>query len=66
MNFETRRDLAKNLNTPLTILDELSKDKNWRIRYYVAKNPRTPLALRVKLGRDNHPVVRDAIENAIY
>lgn len=66
MNFETRSKLAKSPNTSLRILDELSKDKNWRIRYYVAKNPRTPLALRVNLGKDKHPVVRDAIENAIY
>lgn len=66
MNYEARRKLAQNPNTTLSDFIKLSKDKNWRIRYYVAKNPRIPMSLKVILRKDKHPLVRDAIENAVY
>ena len=38
--------VARNLNTPVFILEKLSKDKDWRVRIGVSYhyNPKTPTA----------------------
>ena len=41
MTKEERIELAENPNTPVDILDQLSRDEDWEVRQEVAKNPNT-------------------------
>ena len=57
-------DLADNSNTLKKILTILSKDKYWRVRYYVAKNSNTPKEVLTELSKDKDGGVRySAIKN---
>ena len=45
-DFYVRYNIAKNPNTPIKILKELSKDENWGVRCHVATNINAPKSLK--------------------
>ncbi len=47
-----RASLAKNPDTPVEILELLSKDKNYRVRCGVAENPSTPIEILKELANE--------------
>ncbi len=58
MNYEQKKDLAKDPNTPQKALELLATDENHWIRYCVAGNPNTPQKTLEKLATDKHFLVR--------
>ena len=51
------------ITTDISILEKLSDDKNWWVRYKVANNPNTPTHLLEKLSDDKNWLVRNAVAN---
>ena len=47
---DIKRELAKNINTPIEVLTILSKDPYWNIPYYVVANPNTPIDTIIELA----------------
>lgn len=61
-NENIRASVASNSNTPVSVLEYLSKDKiSSYVRYWVAKNPRTPIYILEKLLKDKAYLVRASI-----
>lgn len=50
----TRELVTQNINTPASILEFLSNDKNRNVRYYIALNPNTPIHVLKKLSNDEN------------
>jgi len=61
MDLKQKFELAKNPNTPIHILEELSKDEDNWVRQYVAKNPNTPIQFLEELSKDEIWYIRYAI-----
>ena len=53
--------LAQNPNTPIEVLIELSKDKDWYVRSAIAQNPNTPIEVLVELSKDEVFIVRTGV-----
>jgi len=70
-SVNSRRFIAKNPNTPVEILEELSEDTygldyGELTRVYVARNPNTPYDILVKLSQDDDDrCVRDNAEKSL-
>ena len=63
-NENIRASVASNSNTPVSVLEYLSKDKiSSYVRYWVAKNPRTPIYILEKLSNDEYENVRENADN---
>ena len=60
-DFEVRREVAHNRNTPAEILERLSSDDRWEIRYEVAKNHNTSSTIMEKLCTDKEWRVREGV-----
>jgi len=54
--------VANNPTIPTDILETLSTDKNWEVRYQIAQNPSTPAVIRLKLCDDVNWQVRGQAE----
>lgn len=54
---ESRLALAKDPKTAPSILKDLTKDPDWRVRQHVAMNPATPEGCLWDLAYDNVPCV---------
>jgi len=50
--------LARDPNTPVDVLRELSKNINWLVRLHVVKNPSTPIDVLRALAQDDDDMVR--------
>ena len=62
---DVREAVAKNKNTPTSVLEKLAKDKNKDVRYAVAGNLNTPASPLEKLVYDDDEYVcSSAIANA--
>lgn len=61
--LETKRKLASIEDTPVEILQELSKDSDRTIRSLVAGNPITPTEILIELGKEFPEIVT---ENPIF
>ena len=59
MNVEEKKEQAKDPNTPIKILEELSKDSHYSIRCLVAKNPNTPVRILETLFKDESSCERE-------
>jgi hypothetical protein len=58
-----KRQLVKPTTDP-KILDYLSKDKDWGVRYWVVRNPNTtPETLKQMSINEKHNYVKDYIKN---
>ena len=53
-----RFQVAKNPNTPATILEKLFTDKDRYVPIQVAKNHNTPVTLLVKIATNKHLEIR--------
>ncbi len=53
-----RKRVAKNTNTPIDMLEVLSKDEFWYVRYYVAGNTNTHIKILTMLSKDKDSGVR--------
>jgi hypothetical protein len=53
--------VAENPNTPVTVLNKLAQDKNWRLKAAVARNPSTPNSLLDKLAKERHWEIRSSV-----
>lgn len=60
-DFEIRREVAHNKNTPAEILEKLSSDDRWEVRYEAAKNHNTPAGIMEKLCADKEWRVREGV-----
>ena len=60
MNYEEKVKLAEDPNTPIHVLEKLSKDEYWHIRCRVAQNPNTPMGCLTALIADAEVEVRKA------
>jgi len=49
IDYAEKYKLARNPSTPLNVLRELAKNKNWYVRYNVARNPKVSSNLLVML-----------------
>lgn len=58
-----RARLARDPNTPTSLLAELAKDAEWQVRLAVAAHPRTPVAALVGLLKDRTEVQEKAVRN---
>jgi len=58
MTSDAKYNLAENPNTPLDLLRELAKDKDWEVRWRVAENPNTPVDVLRELAKDEDWSVR--------
>lgn len=56
-----RRAVAKNPNTPVTLLEKLAMDKEEEVRFQVANNPATPSTLLDRLAEDGDRNVRGVV-----
>ena len=64
---DVRYAVARNINTPIAVLTELSKDNDYDVRRAVARNINTPIAVLIELSKDNHYYVKRAVaENITY
>ena len=55
-------EVAKNPNTPISLLEKLSDDEYEWVRDEVAENPNTPIHLLEKLSDDNNGSVRAGVD----
>ena len=53
--------VAKNFNTPKSVLEKLAEDSDWEVREAIAKNPNVPETVLEKLAEDSDWDVRKAI-----
>ena len=58
LSYLTRRALAIDPNTPTEVLTILSKDKHWKVRYWVTTNPNTSPEVLDILSEDEVDSVR--------
>ncbi len=58
-DWDIRRHIAQNPNTPSHILETLSCDEDWWTRANVANHPNTPIHVLEKLGEDEDFMVRN-------
>ena len=42
MTYREKLELARNPNTPVSLLETFAKDEEWYVRYYVASYPNIP------------------------
>ena len=59
---EVAEHIARNPQTPASILDTLSRRWRFHIRRHVAENPSTPLSLLQTFLRDKHFAVQNKAE----
>ena len=52
---------ANNSNTPPEVLEDLSRDEDYRVREAVAKNPNTSPEILENLSHDEDQFVREAV-----
>ena len=52
----TKDHIAENRNTPIDILEKLSRDESIHVRCRVAENINTPIDILEKLGRDENVI----------
>lgn len=62
-DFRTRKAVARNPNTPATILLDFAHDEYWMVSEAVASHPSTPSAVLKVLAGDSSPTVREAVLN---
>jgi hypothetical protein len=66
-NWEVRNAVAKNPNTPLDVLEKLSKDTAWGVRCNTAAHPNVSLRILSKLLEDAKYQVRTmAFKKLLY
>jgi len=56
--LSTKRELARDSNTPRKILEILSTDSAWGVRYCLSKNPNVPIKILGILGGDSDEMIR--------
>jgi hypothetical protein len=56
-NLEIKRKIAKAEDTPVEVLQKLSRDRDRSIRSLVAGNPNTPIEVLFELGKDFPEVI---------
>lgn len=62
-----RCSVARNPNTPISVLEFLSNDKNFYVRTNVAINPSTSISILNKLSKDkDYYVCSSVVENLKY
>ena len=52
VSLEDKREMASNPNTPVEILDKLSRDKTISVRSMVARNSNTSIEILERLSED--------------
>ena len=57
-DYDVRRNVAENPNTPIDVLSELAKDSDYDVRCFVAENPNTPIDVLTELAKDSDWCVR--------
>ncbi len=60
---DVREALALNKKTPLKILEKLSKDEHYRVRWNVAQHPNASKRLLKKLAKDGNESVSNEAKN---
>ena len=55
--------IAKDFNTSIGKLIELSKHENYMVRWRVAENPNTPIDILIGLSKDKYAYVRVGLAN---
>jgi hypothetical protein len=63
MSYLELLKLAQDVNTSKKVLEKLSTNTDWQIRFCVAKNPNTPPDVLKKLSSDKHYGVCFAVSN---
>ena len=63
-DYYVRYVVARNINTPIAVLIELSKDNNF-VKCAVAENINTPIAVLIELSKDDDHDVRRAVARNI-
>jgi hypothetical protein len=61
LSTKEQEKIAKNPNTPVDTLVELSKDEDRRTRAAVAKNPNTPDDILVELSKDEEVDIKECV-----
>lgn len=64
-NLSIRTEIAKNDQTPVSILEKISEDKNFFIRKTVAENKNLPIPVLEKLTKDENVLVNYEASNII-
>ena len=59
---DVRETVARNENTPISVLEKLAKDEVWYVRACVAENENIPISVLEKLAEDEHKWVREGVE----
>jgi len=63
ISLEEKNRMADNPNTPIEVLEKLSKDENEYVRYAIASNPNTPIEVLKRLSKDRSRFVRSNVAN---
>ena len=58
---DVRLRVARNANTPASVLEQLAADENWQVRFNVAENMNTPLSVLEKLAEDDERDIRNYV-----
>lgn len=58
MDIDERRKLARDPSNPPDVLDRLSHDPDWEVRWWAAENPSTPPEVLDRFSSDPHWDVR--------
>ena len=62
-SWRVRRHVAKNPNTPVSVLKKLAKDEDEDVRYLVAGNANTPVSVLEKLAEDEKKIFKQLVDN---
>ena len=66
ITFDDECDMARHTDTPISMLEVLSKSNRIAVRYYVAMNTNTPVKILKKLSKDNSSgIVKNAATDNI-
>ena len=57
-DYDVRVSVAENPSTPVDVLAELAKDRDWYIRSYAAGNPNMLVDVLTELSKDSDYIVR--------
>jgi len=62
ISYDDKLSIVRNPNTSIEILEYLSRDKHYWIRYYVANNPNTSIEVLKRLSKDEDLWIKDIVK----